>query len=603
MVSIIVSTFENDKEKFDNYKNQVIQKIINFAQEKGFSEIDDYRRRVEKDIEKLTTSNNNNQNDTNTGQANSDENENSETDNNSSNDTEEPNNDSNSSNQTNIKVLKQQVISAIKAALTSPEPKLTNSDLDLEKAKQTSQKVDDDLKKARDPKATTQDKKDALDELDKNEGEQSYEDKKEQIKEAKKEVAKDNPNEYRNKVISNLDKKLAENGLSESDLDEQTRQEIKDLKNGGNLEPDKLVELEMKLTEKIGQAGAKKKVDNLAGEVEKVLKNKEKAQVEKLKKELLEILNSSNVYYFPHKSQVEKLLKQLESVIISDKNSLQPANSLPLLVKIGIGAVIILVVGFFGKGLMRYIVGRSEYLYKTSGHLDHYQEYMFPEISRNNETFYLRPMTCPHHCIIYQQKPRSYRDLPFRLCENSLLFRYEASGALKGLERPRWFELADHHIFVSPEQLKEELKKNYLYIVEGEAAFYGPKLDLEITAADGKNITISTIQLDFILPQKFAPCQVAILPFNEEKEIKDYCEELAGKLKQSGLRVKIFTKKKLKDRIRQMYQKKIPYYLVIGQEEVAAKKNPNQETKMKLMHTYEGGKAEELTEKELFIKL
>ncbi|CAG8848517.1 16815_t:CDS:1, partial [Racocetra persica] len=82
------------------------------------------------------------------------------------------------------------------------------------------------------------------------------------------------------------------------------------------------------------------------------------------------------------------------------------------------------------------------------------------------------------------------------------------------------------------------------------------------------------------------------------KEIKDYCEELAGKLKQSGLRVKIFTKKKLKDRIRQMYQKKIPYYLVIGQEEVEAKKNPNQETKMKLMHTYEGGKAEELTEKE-----
>ncbi|CAG8775786.1 16600_t:CDS:2 [Racocetra persica] len=143
-------------------------------------------------------------------------------------------------------------------------------------------------------------------------------------------------------------------------------------------------------------------------------------------------------------------------------------------------------------------------------------------------------MTCPHHCLIYQQKPRSYRDLPFRLCENSLLFRYEASGALKGLERPRWFELADHHIFVSPEQLKEELKKNYLYIAEvlsafnfpisrlvyilinalnelklnyvilqGEAAFYGPKLDLEITAADGKNITISTIQLDFILPQKF----------------------------------------------------------------------------------------------------
>ena len=79
----------------------------------------------------------------------------------------------------------------------------------------------------------------------------------------------------------------------------------------------------------------------------------------------------------------------------------------------------------------------SEELYKTSGHLSHYKNDMFPEISRNNETFYLRPMTCPHHCLIYQQKPRSYRDLPFRLCENSLLFRYESSGALKGLERPR----------------------------------------------------------------------------------------------------------------------------------------------------------------------
>jgi threonyl-tRNA synthetase len=73
-------------------------------------------------------------------------------------------------------------------------------------------------------------------------------------------------------------------------------------------------------------------------------------------------------------------------------------------------------------------------------------------------------MTCPHHCLIYQQKPRSYRDLPFRLCENSILHRYEASGGLKGLERQRCFELADHHIFTTPEQLKEEFKRNYRYI-------------------------------------------------------------------------------------------------------------------------------------------
>jgi len=199
----------------------------------------------------------------------------------------------------------------------------------------------------------------------------------------------------------------------------------------------------------------------------------------------------------------------------------------------------------------------SKYLYQTSGHLEHYEDAMFPAFNRNNETFYLRPMTCPHHCLIYQQKPRSYRDLPFRLCENSLLFRYEASGALKGLERARCFELADHHIFVAHEQLAAEFQKNYLFITDilasfnlqisrlvcalhdsnkpekyhpdkalweyseklltnslnelgldyitlkGEAAFYGPKLDVEVRAADGKNITLSTIQLDFVLPQKF----------------------------------------------------------------------------------------------------
>ena len=76
-------------------------------------------------------------------------------------------------------------------------------------------------------------------------------------------------------------------------------------------------------------------------------------------------------------------------------------------------------------------------LYETSGHLTHYKEHMFPEISRNNETFILRPMTCPHHCIIYNQKPRSYKELPLRLCENAILHRYESSGSLKGLERVR----------------------------------------------------------------------------------------------------------------------------------------------------------------------
>jgi threonyl-tRNA synthetase len=336
----------------------------------------------------------------------------------------------------------------------------------------------------------------------------------------------------------------------------------------------------------------------------------------------------------------------------------------------------------------------SEYLYQTSGHLSHYQDYMFPALSRNNETFYLRPMTCPHHCLIYQQKPRSYRELPFRLCENSLLFRYETSGALKGLERTRWFELADHHIFATYEQLAAEFKKNYLFIAEiltsfglqisrlvcalhdphkpekyhsdenlwnysenllinslnelnlkyvilkGEAAFYGPKLDIEVQAADGKNITLATIQLDFILPQKFGlkyldkeqklqtpaiihhspigayqrfiallleqtngklpfwlvPHQLAILPLNEEKEVANYWEKLEKELVENNLRVKIMTEKTLNYRIRQVYKKKIPYYLVVGKEEVA--KNI-----LKLIFAYSPNREEELKEKELVEKL
>jgi threonyl-tRNA synthetase len=129
----------------------------------------------------------------------------------------------------------------------------------------------------------------------------------------------------------------------------------------------------------------------------------------------------------------------------------------------------------------------SEELYKTSGHLSHYEEYMFPVISRNNENLRLRPMTCPHHCLIYQQKLRSYRELPFRLCENSLLFRYEASGGLKGIERTRYFEIPDHHIFVSMEKLKEELKINYLYISQVLTSFDLKIARLSFSCHDSNN--------------------------------------------------------------------------------------------------------------------
>jgi len=185
----------------------------------------------------------------------------------------------------------------------------------------------------------------------------------------------------------------------------------------------------------------------------------------------------------------------------------------------------------------------------------------------------------------------------------------------------------------------QELELEYT-ILKGEAAFYGPKLDLEIKAADGKNITIATIQLDFILPQKFglkytdkeqslktaaiihqspigsyqrfiallleqtdgklpfwlAPCQLAILPLNDEKSVKNYCEKLEKELTSLNLRAKIISEKSLNYRIREIYKKKIPYYLVIGKEEV-------EKNILKLIYTYLPNKVEELTEKELYNKL
>jgi threonyl-tRNA synthetase len=346
------------------------------------------------------------------------------------------------------------------------------------------------------------------------------------------------------------------------------------------------------------------------------------------------------------------------------------------------------------------VLGNKE-LYQTSGHLSHYQDYMFPEISRNNEGYYLRPMTCPHHCLIYQQKPRSYRELPFRLCENSLLFRYEASGAMKGLERVRWMELADHHIFVSIEKLKEELKSNYHFIKDTlsnlnftverlicslhdpnnkekyhddeklwqesenllttaleelkkeakleylvqrkEAAFYGPKLDLEVKAADDKYITIATIQLDFVLPQKFGldyidkedkkqtpviihqtpigtyqrftallleqtggklpfwlvPIQLVVLLVNDQKEVKEYGENLQKELLSNNFRSKIWSSKEtLNRRIEQTYKKKIPFYVVIGKKEVN-----NEKLAVHYIYSGKSGKPEILTKEELVGRL
>src|SRR5574344_253937 len=196
-------------------------------------------------------------------------------------------------------------------------------------------------------------------------------------------------------------------------------------------------------------------------------------------------------------------------------------------------------------------------LYKTSGHWDHYKENMFPAMEVDDETFVLRPMNCPHHMMIYANAPHSYRELPIRIAEIAHDFRYEASGALKGIERGRHFCQNDSHLFVTPDQIKDEFKSvvdlifdvykdfgitNYRCVLSlrdlsdkekyhdddemwntaeqalrdtldsigieyteeiGEAAFYGPKLDVNVKPAVGAEYTLSTCQLDFCLPAKF----------------------------------------------------------------------------------------------------
>ncbi|MEK9174144.1 MAG: threonine--tRNA ligase, partial [Patescibacteria group bacterium] len=200
----------------------------------------------------------------------------------------------------------------------------------------------------------------------------------------------------------------------------------------------------------------------------------------------------------------------------------------------------------------------SEELYKISGHLDHYTSSMYAPIDMDGEKYYLRPMACPHHIRMYQRKPWSYKDLPIRYAEIADYNRFEKSGELMGMIRVRKFQLTDGHIFVAPEGLKEEFKDVCRMIVEGmkalglsdivtyrfskrdpenkekyypddtlwekaesmmkealdelnfsyieavdEAAFYGPKLDVQARNVNGKEDTLFTAQMDFLLPEKF----------------------------------------------------------------------------------------------------
>lgn len=307
-------------------------------------------------------------------------------------------------------------------------------------------------------------------------------------------------------------------------------------------------------------------------------------------------------------------------------------------------------------------------LYKTSGHWDHYREDMFPPMDMGDGEFLeLRPMNCPSHIMVFKHKPRSYRELPIRIAELGMMHRYEKSGALTGLSRVREMTLNDGHTFVEPEKLEEEFKsiltmmmevyrdfnitdyrfrlsyrdpkntEKYFdddemweksqaqlkramddlgldyYEAEGEAAFYGPKLDVQTKTALGNEETMSTIQLDFLLPERFnltyigadgqdnhrpvmlhrgivgtmerftayliemykgafptwlAPLQVQIIPVNLGAH-GAYAEQIKKQLQDAGLRANVETKDaKMGYLIREAQTNKIPYTLVLGDSEV-----------------------------------
>ena len=309
-------------------------------------------------------------------------------------------------------------------------------------------------------------------------------------------------------------------------------------------------------------------------------------------------------------------------------------------------------------------VGTTD-LYKTSGHWDHYKENMFPVMKVDEEEFVLRPMNCPHHMLVFKNKLHSYRDLPIRIGEFATDFRYEASGAVKGLERVRCMCQNDAHLFVTPEQIGEEFKKVVGLILDtykdfgikdykfrlslrdkedkekyfdddemwdnaenklrevlnsldveyfeatGEAAFYGPKLDVEVKPAVGPEVTLSTCQLDFLLPRRFdlsyidnkgekkipvvihraifgtfdrftafyleetkgilpawlAPVQVNIIPVNNNYHL-EYANEIYNLLKEKNVRVELDDREeKLSYKMRESQVKKIPITIILGDKE------------------------------------
>ncbi len=305
-------------------------------------------------------------------------------------------------------------------------------------------------------------------------------------------------------------------------------------------------------------------------------------------------------------------------------------------------------------------------LYKTSGHWDHYHEDMFPSMNREGEEYVLRPMNCPHHMMIYKNFMHSYKDLPLRIAEIANDFRFEGSGSLCGIERIRAFTQNDSHIFCRPDQIEAEIQGvinlildvykdfgfekysfrlslrdenntekyfgndelweksegalrkilkesggNY-YEAKGEAAFYGPKIDVQVQSALGHDITLSTIQLDYQLPEKFeleyvdensekvrpvvihrailgsldrftaflleetkgilplwlAPTQVKIVTVAEK--FGEYAEGVCARLQQVGVRVEVDNRNEtIGKKIREAGLEKVPYTLIIGEKEIS----------------------------------
>ena len=307
-------------------------------------------------------------------------------------------------------------------------------------------------------------------------------------------------------------------------------------------------------------------------------------------------------------------------------------------------------------------------LYKTSGHWEHYKDDMFPVMEREDEAYVLRPMNCPHHMMIYKNFMHSYKDLPLRLAEIANDFRFEGSGSLVGIERARCFTQNDSHIFCTPDQIKEEVEgviklildvykdfgfKNYQFRLSlrdknnidkyfgndelweksekalrdiliannanfyegvGEAAFYGPKIDVQVKSALGHEITLSTVQLDYQLPERFeleyvnennekerpvvihrailgsldrfvaflleetkgalplwlAPVQVKLIPVSDKSLA--YAKKVYEKINASGIRIEAdYRAEKMGYKIRAAQLEKVPYMIIVGENEVSNK--------------------------------